>query len=141
MDLTPPTNKDMCYSNVPIIICDKTEVQKVLDRAANREYQNAQINNPKEFKFGDILFTNVQVQSKKSSGTVQKLAYTKRGPYKIIKDYNSGSYELQPTVGRSRATIKKHRSDLHLSPQSLIPRRPTQSSDLNFGDLHKKTIS
>jgi hypothetical protein len=71
---------------------------------------------------------------------VGKLAYIKRGPYKIIKDYEGGSYELEPLVGRSRATIKKHGSDLYLSPQSSIPHKPIQSSDRSFGDLNKKTI-
>jgi hypothetical protein len=110
-------------------------------RAAHREYRNAQINQPREFKLGDIVFTNVQVQSKAKTGTVTKLAYIKRGPYKIIKDYIGGSYELEPLVGRSRATIKKHGSDLYLSPQSLIPHKSIQSSDQAFGDLQKKTIS
>jgi hypothetical protein len=81
------------------------------------------------------------VQSKRSTGTVRKLSYIKRGPYRIVNDYKSGSYELQPTVGRSRATIKKHGSDLYLSPQSLIPHKPISSSDTNFGNLHKKTVS
>jgi hypothetical protein len=43
----------------------------------------------------------VQVKSKKAAGTVQKLSYIKRGPYQIVKDYQSGSYELAPTVGKS----------------------------------------
>jgi hypothetical protein len=137
-------DKKVFADNLTDLLIKSREVYLLLiteHRAAHREYRNAQINNPREFKLGDIVFTNVQVQSKKSSGTVHKLAYIKRGPYKIVKDYKSGSYELQPTVGRSRATIKKHGSDLYLSPQSLIPHRPTKSSDLNFGDLHKKTIS
>jgi hypothetical protein len=111
------------------------------NRAARREYRNAQINNPREFKLNNNVFTNVQVQSKRSSGTVKKLSYIKRGPYKIIKEYKSGSYEFEPTIGGSRATIKKHGSDLYLSPQSLVPHRPMESSDHNFGNLHKKTVS
>jgi hypothetical protein len=71
---------------------------------------------------------------------VKKLSYIKRGPYKIIKDYKSGSYELEPTIGGSRATIKKHGSDLYISPQSLVPHRPMESSDHNFRKLHKKTV-
>jgi hypothetical protein len=110
-------------------------------RAAHREYRNAQIHHPREFKVDDIVFTNVQVQSKQITGTVGKLAYIKRGPYRIIKDYQGGSYELEPLVGRSRATIKKHGSDLYLSPRSLIPHIPVQTSDQAFGDLQKKTIS
>ena len=87
------------------------------------------------------MFTNVQVQSKRNTGTVGKLAYIKRGPYKIIKNYTGGSYELAPLAGRSRVTIKKHGSDLYLSPQSLVPHQPIQSSDQAYADLKKPTIS
>jgi hypothetical protein len=139
------TDSDKVFAdNLTDLLLKSREVYLLLiseHRAAHREYQNPQINNPREFKLGDIGFTNVEVQSKKSSGTVQKLAYTKQGQYKIIKDYKSGYYKLRPTVGRSRTTIKKHGSDLYLSPQSLVPHWPTQSSDLGFGDLKKKTIS
>jgi hypothetical protein len=45
-------------------------------RAAHRELRNSQINNPREFKVGDVVFTNVQVQSKKEKGQVGKLSYT-----------------------------------------------------------------
>jgi hypothetical protein len=72
---------------------------------------------------------------------VKKLSYIKRGPYKIVKDYESGSYKLEPTIGGSRATIKKQGLDLYISPQSLVPHWPMESSDHNFGNLHKKTVS
>jgi hypothetical protein len=45
--------------------------------AAHWESHNAQLNNPREFKVGEIVFTNMQVQSKKNSGMAQKLAYIK----------------------------------------------------------------
>jgi hypothetical protein len=107
-------------------------------QAAHPEYRNSQIKFPWQFKLGNIVFTNVQVQSKKNTGTVGKLAYIKQGPYRIIKNYKGGSYELAPLVGRSRATIKKQGSDLYLSPQSL---NPHQSSDQAYANLHKKMIS
>jgi hypothetical protein len=109
-------------------------------RAAHREYRNAQINNPRKFKVNDVVFTNVQVQSKAATGTVEKLAYKKRGPYKVIKDYNSGSYELQLLNGKSKVTIKKHGSDLYLSPQHLEPHKMMQSSDKAFSELDRKVV-
>jgi hypothetical protein len=130
--------KKLFADNLTDLLLKSREVYLLLiseHRAAHRKYRNAQINN-----LNDIVFTNVQVQSKRSSGTVKKLLYIKRGPYKIIKDYKSGSYELEPTVGGSRATIKKHGSDLYRSPQSLVPHRSIDSSDYNFGNLHKKTV-
>jgi hypothetical protein len=136
--------KKLFADNLTDLLLKSREVYLLLiseHQAAHHEYRNAQINNPREFKVKDIVFTNVQVQSKRSSGTVKKLSYIKRGPYKIIKDYKSGSYELEPTVGGSRATIKKHGSDLYLSPQSLVPHRSIDSSDYNFENLHKKIVS
>jgi hypothetical protein len=135
--------KKLFADNLTDLLLKSREVYLLLiskHRAAHQECRNAQINNPREFKLNDIIFTNVQVQSKRSSGMVKKLSYIKRGPYKIIKDYKSGSYELEPTIGGSRATIKKHGSDLYISPQSLVPHRPMESSDHNFRNLHKKTV-
>ena len=83
-------------------LCDlltkSREIYEILiseHRAMHREYRNAQLNQVRKFKTGDIVFTNVQVQSRKSSGTVAKLAYIRRGPYKIIKSFSSGTYQLQ----------------------------------------------
>jgi hypothetical protein len=137
-------DKKLFADNLLDLLMKSREVYVLLiseHRTAHREYRNSQIKFPRQFKVGDIVFTNVQVQSKKNTGTVGKLAYIKRGPYKIIKNYKGGSYELAPLVGRSRATIKKHGSDLYLSPQSLNPHQPVQSSDQAYADLHKKTIS
>ena len=84
-------------------------------RAAHREYRNAQIQKPREFKLNDIVFTNVQVQSKQSSGMVKKLSYVKRGPYRIVKDYKSGAYELLPTHGRSKKSQSKSTAPTYIS--------------------------
>jgi hypothetical protein len=64
----------------------------------------------------------------------------KRGPYKIIKDYTSGSYELMPLKGNAKATIK-HGSDLYLSPRLLVSYKQTESLDTQFSNLNKKTMS
>jgi hypothetical protein len=106
-------------------------------RAAHREYHNAQLNNPKQFQLNDIVFTNVQVQSRKTTHTVKKLAYIRLGPYKIVRSYPSGSYELQLLSNANAATIKKHGLDLYLSPERLIPYPPTHSSDQLFADTNK----
>jgi hypothetical protein len=101
-------------------------------RAAYREYRNAQMNNPKQFQVDDIVFTNVQVQSKKTTNTVKKLAYICRGPYKIIRSYPSGSYELQATSNPRATTIKKHGSDLYLSTTTLIAQILLFSLRINY---------
>jgi hypothetical protein len=109
-------------------------------RAMHREYRNAQINHVRKFNTGDIVFTNVQVQSKRSSGTVAKLAYIRRGPYKVVKEFKSGSYELQLLSGKSKAIIKKHGSDLYRSPESLIPHKQLKSSDHAFSEFNKPVV-
>ena len=107
-------------------------------RALHREYRKSQLQNLRKFHEGDYVFTNVQIQSKQSTGTVRKLSYVKRGPYKIIKLWPSGSYTLQNSTG---TTIKKHGSDLYLCPKELIPFNPINTSDRNFSELNKKMVS
>eukprot|EP00978_Attheya_sp_CCMP212_P018369 scaffold50185_cov30-Attheya_sp.AAC.1 len=109
-------------------------------RAMHREYRNVQINHVCKFNTGDIVFTNVQVQSKRSSGMVAKLAYIRRGPYKVVQEFKSGSYELQLLSGKSKAIIKKHGSDLYRSPESLIPHKHLKSSDYAFSEFNKPVM-
>eukprot|EP00978_Attheya_sp_CCMP212_P028530 scaffold98746_cov61-Attheya_sp.AAC.1 len=106
----------------------------------HREYRNAQINHVRKFNTCNIVFTNVQVQSNRSSGTVAKLAYIRRGPYKVVQEFKSGSYELQLLSGKSKAIIKKHGSDLYRSPESLIPHKHLKSSDYAFSEFNKLVV-
>jgi hypothetical protein len=74
------TDVKLFPDNLTDLLLKSREIYTILiseHRAAHRELRNSQINRPREFKLGDIVFTNVQVQSKKSTGTVQKLAYIK----------------------------------------------------------------
>ena len=119
-----------------------SEIYKLLiheHRATHREYRNAQLNNPKKYNLHDIVFTNVQVQSKALKYKVRKLSYIKRCPYKIIKCYQSGSYDLQSL--KTGSVVRKHRSDLYLSPKTIQPIQPLESSDTIYGSLNKKMVS
>jgi hypothetical protein len=109
-------------------------------RTMHREYQNSQLKNPKKFKLNNLVFTNVQIQSKSKDNQVKKLSYTRRGPYKIIKTHPSGSYDLKLTTATSSSVIKKHGSELILCPKYLIPHKPIQSSDHIYSELNKKII-
>eukprot|EP00978_Attheya_sp_CCMP212_P042462 scaffold259032_cov47-Attheya_sp.AAC.1 len=61
--------------------------------------------------------------------------------HKNTKRGTSGAYELQLTNGKSKAIlIKKHGSDLFLSPESLIPHQHITSSDHAFSKFNKKVI-
>jgi hypothetical protein len=85
---TSDKEKKLFAKNLTDLLLKSREIYLLLiaeHRAAHREYRNAQIDNPRKFKLGDVVFTNVQVQSKAKAGTVAKLAYIKRGPYKIIQ--------------------------------------------------------
>lgn len=117
------------------------EVYKLLiheHRALHREYRNSQLNQPRKFKVGDFVFTNVQVQSNKRKGVVGKLSYVKRGPYKIIECHKSGSYTLKST--HSSTTIKKHGSDLILSPKVISPVQAIDTSDQIYSEFNKKVV-
>ena len=110
-------------------------------RALHREHRNSQLNNPKKFNIGDIVFTNVQIQSQSSLNKVKKLSYSRRGPYKIITRHPSGSYDLTLLGGTNKSIIKKHGSDLIQCPKELIPHQSiTNSSDQLFSNLNKSTI-
>jgi hypothetical protein len=109
-------------------------------RTMHREYRNSQLRNPRKFKINDLVFTNVQVQSKSKDNQVKKLSYTRRGPYKIIKTHPSGSYDLKLTTSQSSSIIKKHGSELILCPKHLIPHQPLHSSDQIYSEINKKII-
>jgi hypothetical protein len=110
-------------------------------RTYHRELRNSQLNHPRKYKVGDRVFARVQVQSKQSTGKVQKLAYRTRGPYTITKLYPSGSYDLQSVKSPSHVIIKKHGADLYPCPQYIKPFPHVKSSDYNFGNIHKGIAS
>lgn len=88
----------------------------------------------------------MQVQSKNSSGIVNKLSYIKRGPCKIVKDYQSGW--IMWVIAYSWKIIPGHNKKAGLqlvvsSQQSTVlgtPLWPIRSSGFNFGNLHKKRV-
>jgi hypothetical protein len=110
-------------------------------RTYHRELRNSQLNQPRKYKIDDLVFTRVQVQSNKSRGQVQKLAYRTRGPYKVTKTYSSGSYDLQSIKSPSQVIIKKHGADIYPCPQYIKPFQHVKSSDYQFGNIHKGIAS
>ena len=60
-------------------------------------------------------------------------------PYKIIKCYSSGSYDLQ--LLKTGSVVKKNGYDLYLSPQTIQPIQLLESSDTIYGSLNKKMVS
>ena len=80
----------------------------------------------------------MEVQSNTKKGRSGKLSYHRRGPYKIIKILQGGSYLLQKfNSPPSSQTIKKHSNHIYRCPPEIIPHRPTDSSDTCFSTLDK----
>ena len=96
------------------------------------------LKHPRKFNIKDILFVKVQVQSKKSIGQVKKLRYVKQGPYSIVKDLPSGSYELQLLGKPKSQIIKKFGSDIFLCPKEINPYKALNTSDKKILTLTRK---
>eukprot|EP00957_Ditylum_brightwellii_P075329 5723949-Ditylum_brightwellii.AAC.1 len=67
------------YANKMLNLLDKCRfIFKMLiseQRTLHRDLRNEQLNEPKRFQLGDVVFARVQIQSKKSEGKVKKLSY------------------------------------------------------------------
>lgn len=87
-------------------------------RTAHRERVNAN-RNPIRYKPGDIVTVRIQKQSDKDSGTVEKLEFNSRGPFKVIEYLGHGSYRLRPFQKPNAATRQHKGIDLHPIPPSI----------------------
>ena len=125
------------------LLSKSREIYKILiqeHRTLHRELRNSQIMNPRKFQLDDIVFTIVESKSNSKKGISAKLQYTRRGPYKITKVLQGGSYILQKLNSpKSSSTIKKHGNHIYHCPSEIIPFKPTSTSDQNFASLDKKT--
>jgi len=75
------------------------------------------------FQLGDIVTARVQVRSTSSTGTVGKLSYQSRGPFKITQKTDNGAYLVQKLdKSEDSPTSKFHGSDLYLLPPALESR-------------------
>jgi hypothetical protein len=84
----------------------------------------------------DIVFARRAVCSDASRGQVDKLSFPFTGPWRIVSKLHGVSYELEHCT--SKATVKKHASDLSPYPTKLIPFRPLDGADYQFGQLNRK---
>ena len=72
-----------------------------------RECHNSNITPTKEFKVGDIVKANVQVQSNSDYGTINKLIYQVHGPFKIIEEPGNNPFHVQ-RLDDNNGTIRKY---------------------------------
>jgi hypothetical protein len=62
--------------------------------------------------------------------------YPFTGPWRIIAKLHGASYKVEHCT--SKAQDKKHASDLSPYPVELIPFRPLDGADNQFGQLYRK---
>jgi hypothetical protein len=91
---------------------------------------------PKIYSVGDIFFACWAVRSDAARGQVDKLTHPFTGPWRIIAKLYGASYEVKHCT--SKAQDKKHASDLSPYPVKLIPFRPLDDADNQFGQLYCK---
>jgi hypothetical protein len=105
-------------------------------RAYHREFMNSRRPDPKLFSVGDIVFARRAVRSDAARGQVDKLTYPFTGPWRIVAKLHGASYEIEHCT--SKARDKKHASDLSPYPVEIIPFRPLDGADNQFGQLYRR---
>ena len=111
-----------------------TSILQILieERRMNHQKRLNKNRTPSNLKVGDIVKAHVQVQSNAASGTVDKLSYKARGPFKIIKELKFDSFEVQDYHKPTAATRKYKSTELYLLPPSLYPCEPLDTMDHRY---------
>ena len=105
-------------------------------RAYHRKFMNSRRPDPKLYSVGDIVFARRAVRSDAARGQVDKLRYPFTGPWRIVAKLHGASYEIEHCT--SKARDKKHASDLSPYPVEIIPFRPLDGADNQFGQLYRR---
>ncbi len=105
-------------------------------RTYHREFMNLRQPDPTIYSVGNIIFARRPVCSNAARGQVNKLSYPFTGPWQIISKLHGASYEIKHCT--SKARDKKHASDLSPYPAKLIPFRPLDGADNQFGQLYRR---
>ncbi len=105
-------------------------------RAYHREFVNSRWPDPTIYSVGNIVFARRAVCSDAAQGQVDKLSYPFTCPWRIISKLHGASYDIEHCT--SKARDKKHASDLSPYPAKLIPFRPLDGADNQFGQLYRR---
>ena len=100
-------------------------------RTAHRERINAS-RTEITFQVGDIVTARVQTQSNSSKGTVGKLTYKARGPFRVVEVLGHGSYRVQPYKDSDAPLLQYKGSCLFPLPPSIRPCHPLDTLDYRF---------
>ncbi len=88
------------------------------------------------YAVGNIKFARRAVQSDAQREPVNKLQYAFTGPWKVISVLLGASYELEHCENAGRKD-KKHAANLSPYPPELIPFKPVDGADTQYGQLYK----
>ena len=102
------------------------------DRRVERSERINETRNLIQYKVGDIVMARVAIQSDSSKNKVAKLMYKSKGPYVIVEDSGTGSYECRKYGKPNGATSKFLTEDLYLLPPQIMPCDEVDTTDLRY---------
>ena len=101
-------------------------------RLRHRDRHNQSINHTQQFQVNDIVKAHVQIQSNSDNGTVKKLSYQVRGPFKIVEDLGHNSFHVQRLDNPDGALRKYKGTELYMLPPALFPTEPLDTPDHRY---------
>lgn len=102
------------------------------DRRVERSERINETRNLIQYKAGDIVMARVAIQSDSYKSKVAKIMYKSKGPYVIVKDNGTGSYECRKHGKPKGATSKFLTEDLYLLPPQIMPCDEVDTTDLRY---------
>ena len=81
---------------------------------------------------GDVVKTNIQIQSKLDNGEVGKLSHRERGPFQIVEDLGSDSYHAKRYHNTDSAVRKCKGTDLYFLPLSIFLSESLDTMDVRY---------
>ena len=121
------TRLSACCNVVELLVDEQREWHRALTKSWR---QNLHVYSP-----GDIVFAQHATQSDASCGRVGKLEYKFTGPWQVTESLHGGSYSIEHCL-KPHHIEKKHASDLTPYPVELIPFKPIDGPDTQYGQLY-----
>jgi hypothetical protein len=100
-------------------------------RAIHRERANKS-RAPVAFAISNLVMARVQVKSDAATGTVAKLAYRRRGPYKIVKATGFGAYFVRRHGHPTSPLLKYPAQALSPLPPAILPCTPLDTPNFRY---------
>ncbi len=100
------------------------------------EFINARRPHPCLYSVGNIVFAKRAVQSDAARGRVDKLLYPFTDPWKILRKLDGASYKIKHCS--TKHINKKHLLAFSPYPSEIIPFKPVNGANNQFGQLNKQ---